>query len=478
MKKIVIVGGGLSGLTTAYNLLKYHPNNFDVTILEAELNPGGQARSFVINGLTCENGSHVFFNYYKNVLNLINELRADPELTSMMPELSPVPGWTICNDKGQSATLKQVSWLPKPLDVFPSLLTIPWLSLWEKFKVAWATFKLILTPYDKFNKLDQKSAYDTALDYGYSENGANTWSAASLGLTNLFVSEQSGAIFCAKHKVLLNTSNGLRYQLPAGNLSHLIADPLKKKLEKMGCKFLFDVQVDTLDTLRPGDRNVAVYYSCNPNTNFMGYGACYGEYVVLAIKPQDAKKLLPWINAPWTQLQSVTPVITVVVKFNDKIKKSKDNREWGCSREDYVFSVVTDLSNYQPEYMGDKSVIRCEIGHADLLPNGIDTSSEVILKFIKNDLIKLFPETKDMLIEDFAMHRESKHLYTKWSIDQWSKKTQSLKERDLGKIILGGDWTTKGTIGMEAAVNSGIESANLILAKEGFPIIEFEDVPL
>jgi len=65
---------------------------------------------------------------------------------------------------------------------------------------------------------------------------------------------------------------------------------------------------------------------------------------------------------------------------------------------------------------------------------------------------------------------------TKWVKGAWSKKP---KERDVGQgVYLAGDWTTKGTIGMEAAANSGIEAANHVLVSEGFDPIPFRDVPL
>jgi hypothetical protein len=60
-----------------------------------------------------------------------------------------------------------------------------------------------------------------------------------------------------------------------------------------------------------------------------------------------------------------------------------------------------------------------------------------------------------------------------------AKKGPDIDERDLGNhVYLAGDWTTKGTIGMEAAVNSGFEAANFVRASEHLPAIPFEDVPV
>ena len=98
---------------------------------------------------------------------------------------------------------------------------------------------------------------------------------------------------------------------------------------------------------------------------------------------------------------------------------------------------------------------------------------------MKEDLERLFPEVATMAVERFAIHRETEHLYTKWIRGEWAKKPMSARDRNVGRgVFLAGDWTSKGTIGMEAAANSGIEAANHVLQAEGFQPVSFRDVPL
>lgn len=487
-KKIVIVGGGIAGLTAAYYLMKQgraEEGVFDVTILEAEAVPGGQTRGFKITAktpdgqddpsgeaFTVEHGSHVFFNYYDNILKIIDELRADPDIGPGMPGFTRVPGWTIVDAYGHRATLKQTPGLPEPFSVLPSILQIPWLGLIDRVRLALGAWNIINKSYDQFGELDQKTGFELGLEEGYTDMGVLAWNSASLGLTNLFMYEQSGAIFAGKHKVLINTPDGLAYQLPAGNLSDLIPNPMRKKLDRQGVTTVLGARVTSI--ARPGSaKTTRVSYLKDGEEQ-----SVEADHVICALRPRDAAAVLPWAEGAWRELGPVTPVLTVVMRLSGLVQQSIDDRELGMSREQWAFSVVTDLSHYWPEYMNDptRTVLRCEIGHADRFPRGAETPDEDVMRLIKLDLTRLFPETEAMTIERYAIHREDTHLYTKWERGAWSKKP---RERAIGQgVYLAGDWTSKGTIGMEAAANSGIEAANHVLTAEGFDPIPFKDVPL
>jgi protoporphyrinogen oxidase len=487
-KKVVIVGGGIAGMTAALTLLKQgkresHP--FDVTILEAKEVPGGQARSYAVQPrapsgdelageapFVVEHGSHVFFQFYDTILKIIDELRSDPELAPSMPALYPVPGWTIVDAYGNRALLEQGPVLPAPYSVFPSMLGVSWLPLTDRLELGIGALRVLDHSYEQFEELDRMSSQELGLASGYSALGLVGWNSASLGLTNLFIQEQSGAIFCAKHKVLLQYPNGLRYQLPAGDLNELIAKPLAKKVVKLGAKLVLGAKVTHL-TRADGATSTEVAY------HGKHHGAIEADHVILAVPPKVAAKLASWVSAPWTGLGPVSPVLTVVLRLSGQLESSASGNELGLSREQWAFSVITDLSRFWPIYEGlGKTVIRCEIGHADRLPYGPSTADDEVINMLRQDLERLFPEMleRGIGIEAYAIHREEQLLYTRWAKGEWGKKP---KERDLGKgVYLAGDWTTKGTIGMEAAANSGIEAANHVLVGAKLPPVPFRDIPL
>jgi protoporphyrinogen oxidase len=464
---VVVVGGGISGLTAAWKLAAA---GVRVTVLEAEAVPGGQARAFDVDGHIVEHGSHAFFGYYQTVLGLIDDLRTDAQLPaavrSRMPGLVRIPGWTLVDAYGRRALIQQSAGWPRLLSVVPSILAVPWFDWRDKLGALIGAYRLINTPFARFVELDAYTSEEYAQRVGYTQLGAVTWNSASLGLTNLFVDEQSAAIFAGKHKVLMGTAAGLSYQLPAGDLSWLFAEPARAKVQALGGQVRTGVRVTGLEPGAP------VRIRCADGTTLSA-----GQ-VILAVQPWDAHALLPSVTAPWTGLEPVTPVITMVVGLSGMLPSSTDAAELGLSREQWAFSVVTDLSRFWPAYAGNKTVLRAEIGHADRLPRGLDTPDDELLRMVKLDIDRLFPGAASLSVEWMRLHREPRHLYVRWVRGAFARHPTPAQRVVADNVFLAGDWTSKGTIGMESAANSGIEAANYILASRKLPLISYTDVPL
>lgn len=75
--EIVIVGGGISGLSTAYFLLKKNPQA-DIKIIEAEKKAGGKIITENISGFLCEGGVNGFLSNRPSTINLSQELGLNP----------------------------------------------------------------------------------------------------------------------------------------------------------------------------------------------------------------------------------------------------------------------------------------------------------------------------------------------------------------------------------------------------------------
>jgi len=83
VKKIAIVGGGISGLTVAYALLNRlqnteHRVQLEVKVFEAEARPGGKIWTDRIGGFLCEKGANGFLDNRPQTLKLCDELGLRP----------------------------------------------------------------------------------------------------------------------------------------------------------------------------------------------------------------------------------------------------------------------------------------------------------------------------------------------------------------------------------------------------------------
>lgn len=84
-KKVVIIGAGPAGLSTAYELSK--SDDYDITILELEKFVGGISRTAEYNGNRMDVGGHRFFTKVDRVSNLWHEvmpLQGEPSLDDIL----------------------------------------------------------------------------------------------------------------------------------------------------------------------------------------------------------------------------------------------------------------------------------------------------------------------------------------------------------------------------------------------------------
>jgi oxygen-dependent protoporphyrinogen oxidase len=91
--RVIVVGGGIAGLVTAYRLLRLaNGRGIDVTVLEAADHPGGKLRTADLDGFPVEDGADSFVVRKPWAMDLCRELGLEGEL------VAPAPGgvyvWT------------------------------------------------------------------------------------------------------------------------------------------------------------------------------------------------------------------------------------------------------------------------------------------------------------------------------------------------------------------------------------------------
>jgi len=82
-KKIVVLGGGISGLTAGYLLMK---EGFDVTVLEKKAQPGGSIETVFENGFLFDKGPNSSLETYPIIKKIVDEINLSDELVYASPE--------------------------------------------------------------------------------------------------------------------------------------------------------------------------------------------------------------------------------------------------------------------------------------------------------------------------------------------------------------------------------------------------------
>lgn len=137
-RKIVIVGGGLSGLSAAECLVRLYGEKVQVTVLEARRSAGGRVGSFYDPrvDVTLDYCQHVTMGCCVNFIDLLDRcgLRKYWVISSSLAFSHASTGITVT---------KPWRWLPAPFHQLPLLWRIPFLSMAERYMVQRGMFRLM-----------------------------------------------------------------------------------------------------------------------------------------------------------------------------------------------------------------------------------------------------------------------------------------------------------------------------------------------
>src|SRR5450432_4127456 len=138
MRSVVVVGGGLSGLSAAVSAADA---GWAVTLLEARARLGGATHSFTRafdgDDLIVDNGQHVFLRCCTEYRAFLRRLGVEDQ-TSLQSRLD-VP--VVDPDTGRTARLRRDR-LPAPLHLSRALLTYRLLSPWQRIRAIVAMLAL------------------------------------------------------------------------------------------------------------------------------------------------------------------------------------------------------------------------------------------------------------------------------------------------------------------------------------------------
>jgi len=196
MKKCIVIGGGIAGLTAASYLVN---NGIKVTLLESSPKLGGRAYSFKLPGKneSIDNGQHVLMGCYRDTLSFLKLIRADKNFYHQKRL-----NITFINSNKQKLKLKSLP-IPYPFNLLTGFLKYKALDFKERLKVIKLMLKL---PFISHRSLLKKTVFEWLNDENQNENIIKLfWEMIAVGALNTNINKASAAVF---HNILMQMFHG------------------------------------------------------------------------------------------------------------------------------------------------------------------------------------------------------------------------------------------------------------------------------
>jgi squalene-associated FAD-dependent desaturase len=435
---VVVVGGGLAGITAA---LRCVDAGYAVTLVEARPYLGGLTYSFRRGDLDVDNGQHVFLRCCTSYLALLNRLGVADRVT-VQPRLSiPV----------RSAGSTRTAWLrrtglPAPAHLAGSLLRYKPLRLAERLRFVPAALALRkVDPADLGN--DERSFGDWLAAHGQSRRAISAlWDLVGVATLNASAGQASLALAAAVFQM------GLLTEAPAADigwslvpLRELHGDPAQARLEAAGAVLRTSEKVDGIEPFGDGwlvrareEEHVA-------------------EQVILAVPPGAAERLLPAGSLPaatgWSARLGSSPIVNAHVVYDRRVLT-----------EPFIVAVDSPVQwvfdRTRQSGLATGQYLAVSLSAAD---DSIDLPVEALRERLLPALAELLPAARTARVMDFFVTRE-RHATFRPAPGIGRLRPPAATTRP--GLWLAGAWTATGwPATMEGAVRSGEAAAAGVLGR-------------
>lgn len=476
-RKVVIIGAGWGGLSTAHALSK--DPSVEVTLVEASPRVGGLVR----DGFTttsgqrpAEAGQHGFWNNYHNIYRL---------LENEIPALSLETALTDYAEQGQySPDGLEAVWpvyRDQPLELptglaqaaFTRFLKLPLLDRMTAFPLvlAFSEFDDSLEAWERYDAMSfrdlctrlgvSKRCYDEAFEpmilTGLFAPGAECSAAAALGMAYFFV---------------LQSQKAFDVQWCRGNIGEVIFDPWVKTIGDAGVKFQTSTQVTGFEI------------SDNGITHVKAKAATGGKYtkedilleadeVVFAVGAKALSNFVQYCPelaqfpdlAKFANLRGTSVLATRVFLDREVDIPYTANACWGFDKG--IGMTVFDIKGLhgsEASTVADApgSVIEVDYYHASPL---LVQSDEDIVAKVKRDLDSILVGSRSAEVVDAAVVRLPQGV--NWYYPGSYQDMPDATCKSLPNLYFAGDIVRSrhGSWSQEKAFVSGVEAANIILGK-------------
>jgi squalene-associated FAD-dependent desaturase len=447
--QIVVIGGGLAGITAAIALAE---SGADVTLLEARPRLGGATCSFHRDGLIVDTGQHIFLGCCSAYRGLLAKLG--------MTEHAPLQDRfdvTVLAPGPRRARLRRTA-LPGPLHMLPALGRYPFLSWAERAKVSRPALAMrLLDPADP--AADTQRFGDWLAARGQSERARRAlWDLFSVSALNIAGDDASLALAATVVKTgLLGKNNAADIGVPALPLGELHGDAAATVLAKLGAQVTLGAKVTAIE-------GGAIEVAEGTDARFrirLGRGEdadLAADAVVLAVPHEKAAHLVPPGALPdatvrgWAGL-GASPIVNVHVIYDRPVTDLPFAAAID-SPVQWVFDRTRISGISASKHGGHRQYLAISLSAAD---EYADVPAARLREQFVPALAELFPAARDAQVTEFFVTRERRATFRQ------APGSGALRPKAATQhpgLVLAGAWTDTGWPDtMEGAVRSGLAAA-------------------
>lgn len=442
MKKVLVIGGGLAGLSAAAYLVK---NKFDVTLLEASPKLGGRVYSFfdAKTNTEIDNGQHILMGCYSDTLSLLKMTNAYQHFHIAADGKNQKRLVINYLDRNQKEFKLQSSDLPYPFNLLSALLSFNAFSVKDKL--------LMIKFFIKIKFIDSEKLWDLNVkqwlkNENQSDNVIKTfWEIISIGALNTSTEKASAKIFCDILKeIFWKDKTSSLIILPSLPLSKSFIEPIYNYLIKNNCNVRLSEKCVSLEI---NNNQIDKVITTSANSSKQNVYDNF-DVVVSAVPFFALKKLL---DKNYLSIQSEFNYSSIL-NIYFWLTQDATNKFSFINKEFYAFnnSELHWLFNKQTHW-------NIVISNADKF---MEMPKEIIFNFVLDELKNFIPIRQDD-ISEYKIIKEKKATFIP---DKKTLKNRPSVETNFNNLFLAGDWIdTKLPATIESAVKSGRLAAEKII---------------
>ncbi len=431
--KVLIMGGGMSGLATAVNLVDM---GVEVELIEGDNMFGGRASSWQDeDGDMIDNALHVFFPYYVNLVGFFKKLGIEDNIVWKSKE------FYYAQENGDHVKLAFPA-LPAPLHVVAAYINFlkgyKGAPVWKSLVGMYGLAKMVSANKEEVDKLDEVSWGM----WGYRKGPLDTYKsneAAIHGLTFTPYWGISAKVMANWFKKVSASHETARVGFANGGLGEIWVDSCLDYIRKKGGKCELNQRVTAIDVKDGQITGVTVNGKEKKKADV--YISALSPYALRTLIPNDSFRLKYFQDVNYFE---EAPSLSIQVWFDKKLT----DVDVTFFSDNCIFNTYADLSNVLPHIFKGGSMYEMVLSPADHIRHLPD---EVIFEETLADIKKLFPEARDAKVKKWKVVRERQGVYR---AAPGMEAHRPFQRSPYSNFYLTGDWTSTpvSSGGMEAAI--------------------------